>query len=237
MRKVAWFSCGATSAITCYLALQEDKDTEIVYIETGSHHPDSLRFLKDCEDKLFHKKITILKSKYKNIFDVFEKTGFIKSPHYAPCTALLKTRVRQEFEYNNPDITTYYWGFESGTKEENRAKRMCERYPEYEHKFPLIEKHLDKESCLALLQKFGIELPEMYKLGYNNNNCIGCVKGGMGYWNKIRKDFPDVFDRMAKLERKLNAHALKECFLDELKEDRGNINEIMPQCNIFYGMV
>ena len=38
----------------------------------------------------------------------------------------------------------------------------------------------------------------MYKLGYKNNNCIGCVKGQAGYWNKIRKDFPDVFDQMSK---------------------------------------
>ena len=32
----------------------------------------------------------------------------------------------------------------------------------------------------------------MYDLGYPNNNCIGCIKGGMGYWNRIRKDFPDI---------------------------------------------
>ena len=41
----------------------------------------------------------------------------------------------------------------------------------------------------------------MYDMGYPNNNCIGCVKGGMGYWNHIRKDFPEVFDSRAKLER------------------------------------
>ena len=50
----------------------------------------------------------------------------------------------------------------------------------------------------------------MYKLGYNNNNCIGCVKGGIGYWNKIRVDFPAEFDRMAELERKIGHAVLKE---------------------------
>lgn len=35
----------------------------------------------------------------------------------------------------------------------------------------------------------------MYDLGYANNNCIGCVKGGIGYWNKIRIDFPEESDR------------------------------------------
>lgn len=90
--KVAWFSCGATSAITCYLALKEDNKTELVYIETGSHHEDCKRFLMDCEEKLFKKKIKILQSKYKNIFDVFERTNMIRTPKYAPCTELLKRR-------------------------------------------------------------------------------------------------------------------------------------------------
>lgn len=72
----------------------------------------------------------------------------------------------------------------------------------------------------------------MYRLGYKNNNCIGCVKGGMGYWNKIRKDFPATFQRMASLERKLDVAILKEeepgtkkrlrVFLDELQPDRGH---------------
>lgn len=43
----------------------------------------------------------------------------------------------------------------------------------------------------------------MYKLGFQNNNCIGCPKGGRGYWNMIRKHFPDTFERMAKLQREL----------------------------------
>lgn len=235
--KVAWFSCGATSAVACKLAIQKDKDIEICYIETGSHHPDSLRFLKDCE-KWFGKKITILQSRYNNHFDVIQRTRFINSPRGATCTSYLKTRVRQEFEYNHPEITHYVWGFESGTKEENRAKRMVERYPDYIHEFPLIEAKLNKESCLQLLEQAGIEIPDMYKLGYHNNNCIGCVKGGMGYWNKIRVDFPEIFERMAKLEREIGHSALKEYFLDELPLDAGrDEKELVPACSIFCGFI
>jgi 3'-phosphoadenosine 5'-phosphosulfate sulfotransferase (PAPS reductase)/FAD synthetase len=237
MSKIAWFSCGATSAVACKLALQKYDDVEICYIETGSHHPDSQRFLQDCE-KWFGKKITILQSKYKDVIDVIERTHFVNSPYGAACTTYLKTRVRQKFESEHPEITHYIWGFEKGAKEEKRAERMCERYPEYQHLFPLIETNLDKESCLQLLQEAGIEIPEMYKLGYHNNNCVGCVKGGMGYWNKIRKDFPDVFKRMAETERKVNAHCLKQYYLDELPEDAGrDEKELVPACSIFCGMI
>ena len=88
------------------------------------------------------------------------------------------------------------FGFEFSKKEVNRAVRFKEQYPGSKPIFPLIEKKLTKPECLYYLEAAGIERPEMYKLGYGNNNCIGCVKGGKGYWNKIRKDFPEYFDRM-----------------------------------------
>ena len=60
-----------------------------------------------------------------------------------------------------------------------------------------------KEVFGGISERLGIKRPIMYDLGYSNNNCIGCVKGGMGYWNKIREDFPEVFQARAKLEREI----------------------------------
>ena len=73
----------------------------------------------------------------------------------------------------------------------------------------------------------------MYDLGYQNNNCIGCVKGGMGYWNKIRQDFPEVFEQMAKLEREVGHSCINGVYLDELDPCRGRMeDEIMQDCGI-----
>jgi hypothetical protein len=54
----------------------------------------------------------------------------------------------------------------------------------------------------------------------------------MGYWNKIRKDFPDRFDKMAKLERFIG-HAVNKdddgpVYLDELAPNRGRFKVDMP---------
>lgn len=46
---IAWFSCGATSAVACKIALTLYSDVRIVYIETHSGHPDNERFIRDCE--------------------------------------------------------------------------------------------------------------------------------------------------------------------------------------------
>jgi hypothetical protein len=83
-----------------------------------------------------------------------------------------------------------------------------------------------------MLERLGIKRPAMYDLGYSNNNCVGCVKGGMGYWNKIRVDFPEIFNQRAKLEREIGHSCLKECFLDELDPDKGKNNVVIPDCGI-----
>ena len=59
----------------------------------------------------------------------------------------------------------------------------------------------------------------------------------MGYWNRIRKDFPEVFTGRAKLEREVGHSMLKDkngqVYLDELEPDRGDMNiEIFPDCGI-----
>jgi hypothetical protein len=85
-----------------------------------------------------------------------------------------------------------------------------------------IEKNLTKENCIGLIKEVGIAVPAMYLLGFNNNNCIGCVKGGMGYWNNVRKHFPENFNRMALIEREVGHSCIKGTFLDELDPNRGH---------------
>ena len=45
----------------------------------------------------------------------------------------------------------------------------------------------------------------MYKLGFLNNNCFktGCVQGGIGYWQKMKREFPEKFNKMAKMEHEI----------------------------------
>lgn len=237
---VAWWSAGITSAVACKIALELYEDVELYYIDIDSSHNDNERFKKDCQ-KWYGKKIHTLKSnQFSNQFEVIEKTGAVNTPHGAPCTKFLKKQVRFDFEnlneinlFNSNGINNQVWGFEYSKKEVNRAIRHGQQYPKTNPLFPLIEKGLSKNDCAGMLINAGIELPVMYKLGYNNNNCIGCVKGGKGYWNKIRKDFPNTFDKMAALERKVGYSCINGTFLDELEPTAGRMSkEVMPSCGI-----
>lgn len=226
--KVCWFSCGVSSFVACYLAKDIDK---IIYTHVTDQHEDSLRFLHDCE-KLLNREIEIIQSEeYEGVDDVIKKTRFINSRYGAACTNKLKKQVRRDWEKENPGFHTYVWGYDFN--EQHRADLIEETLTDYEHEFPLIEYELTKEECHGIAYKLGLARPIMYDLGYPNNNCIGCVKGGMGYWNKIRVDFPDVFERRAKQEREINHSCINGVFLDELDPNRGRMSdEIFEDCTI-----
>jgi hypothetical protein len=234
-RIVCWFSCGAASAVATKLAIADNNGKLpliIAYTEVLEEHPDNKRFLADCE-KWFGQEVLILgNDRYKrSIFETF-KTSAMNIRGSAPCTQKLKKQVRLKFEQVNDRQVFGYT-----VEEQQRYDRFIDVNNDVDIWVPLIEKGLTKEDCLGMLKNAGIELPEMYRLGYHNNNCIGCVKGGMGYWNKIRVDFPEHFDRMAKLERFKKQTIFKDRYLDELKDSDGNYPaEPKVECSIFCQM-
>ena len=235
-RVLCWFSCGATSAVASKLicSTQQKHSVVIAYTQVNEESGDNIRFLNDCAG-WFGRDITILRNeKYGgSIYQVFEQTQYLVSRYGAPCTKKLKRDVREQFQL--PD-DIHVLGFSA--EEQDRADEFAERNPSLALRFPLIDRNLTKADCLALVQDAGIKLPDLYLKGYDHNNCIGCVKGGMGYWNKIRVDFPSVFIRMAETERKIG-HSINRSkglpvFLDELDPSAGHgVKEPSIECGVF----
>lgn len=225
-RVVVWFSCGAASAVAAYMTLKEYPEALLVYCDTGGEHLDNQRFLADVEKWLSKKVIVLKNEKYQDHFDVIRQTKYVNGPRGARCTAELKKKLRLKFQQAY-DLQIFGYTCE----EKNRADRFNQSFPEVNARFPLIEKMWTKEMCLGLIESKGIVIPEMYRLGFNNNNCIGCVKGGAGYWNHIRKVFPDKFKQMAELEREVGASCIKGKFLDELKTTEGRHKEPKMSCD------
>jgi hypothetical protein len=235
MKGIGWFSGGVTSAVAIKKSLEFGLKLDIFFFETGQHHPDTMRFLLDCE-KWFDQKITIIKNKkYNSVMDVFRK-GYVNSPNGAYCTKLMKKDMRIALE-KIVEFDFQIFGFEYDVKQVNRAIRFNEQYPEAKAIYPLIDLKHDKNDCFVELQKASIEIPMMYKLGYSNNNCVGCCKGGQGYWNKIRITHPEIFNEMALIERQVKATCLKKdgkkFYLDELDPKAGRHEDIsLPECGV-----
>ena len=228
MRVISWFSCGAASAVATILAAIKYGQIEAVYCRVVEEHEDNLRFLYDFTQVTGIPVKVIVDEKHQgSIYEVFTKRGFIKNQYGAPCTMILKKDMRKAYQQPN-DVQVFGYTVE----EQDRADRFIDGNNDVKEDFILIDNAITKQDCYAHLTKLGLRLPVMYHLGYSNNNCIGCVKGGMGYWNKIRKDFPDRFEKMAKLERFIG-HAVNKdesgpVYLDHLEPNRGRFKADMP---------
>ena len=236
-RTVVWISAGAASAVAAKLTLAETPDAVIAYVNPGSEHPDNERFLRDAEDWFGTDIVRLRSERYQDTWQVFTERRFLVGPTGALCTAELKKKVRYAFErFDDRQVFGYT------VEEQDRADRFREQNPGVDLHTPLIDHDLTKSDCLAMVARAGIELPAMYLLGYRNNNCVGCVKGGIGYWNKIRRDFPDVFDRMAETEVEIGHAILKHrsgpqegdpMFLRDLDPDLGDhANEPDFECSL-----
>ncbi|REE92613.1 hypothetical protein [Cupriavidus plantarum] len=238
-RIVCWFSCGAASAVATKLAIEENaRGARLPLVVARCHvaeeHPDNDRFAAECE-AWFGVPILLLRNERfaGSIYTVFERERYIVGPAGAPCTRALKKRVREAFQQAG-DLQVFGYTSEEQHRVDNfiDANNNTRLWP------VLIERGLTHADCLALVDRADIQLPAMYQLGYRNNNCIGCVKGGAGYWNKIRIDFPEAFLRMAALERKIGASIVRESgqrtYLDELSPSAGSYpKEPEVQCGIF----
>ena len=217
-------SGGVSSFIAGLLSdARHGNDSEWIYIHVADQHEDTLRFVHDCEQYI-GRKITILQSqKYSCVADVCRAKRYTNSPHGAPCTGCLKKNVRKNWEkpFLKEGIRfSYVWGMD-GSEGERAARMITSEKDCYDHEFPLIDMGLSKADCHYLIGLTGVKRPIMYDLGFPNNNCICCCRGGRFSWNLCRKYFPEKFAERAALERELGHTFLKDCFLDELPEGAG----------------
>jgi hypothetical protein len=239
-RIVCQFSCGAASAVATKLTLAQHPDALILNAEIVNEHPDNRRFLADCE-RWFGKPITVLRDEQygADVIEVFRRTRYIKGQHGASCTTRLKRGLLRTFEQPGDALVL---GFTA--EEQHRYDDWLENWPDRPVLVPLIERGLTKEDCKAMVQRAGIEIPAMYRMGYENANCIACVKGGLGYFRAIREDFPEQFAALAQVEADIGPGAWilrhrsgpldgQRFPLTELPPGPAIRNESLPSCGLF----
>lgn len=248
-RQICQFSCGAASALATKITLAEYPSDQVLIVNAFlvEEHSDNQRFLADCEKWFNHPIIRLRDEKYGASTDeVWKRKRFIKGPHGAPCSLELKRKLLATIRRpTDIDILGYT------CEEEHRLHDLLEHFPDREGlvRCPLIQRGIDKEHCLSVMERVGIELPYMYKLGYDNNNCIGCPKGGQKYWQNIREDFPQRFVQIKTLQEDIGPGANFLAFrsgprkgermsLAELPPGRGDMKtEPSFSCGFFCEMV
>lgn len=240
---LCWFSCGGPSAVAAKKTISmygSSHEVLVVNCDTRpSEHPDNYRFSQECA-KWFGKPIIHIKSDdYVTVDEVFEKTRYMSGVRGARCTTELKKIPRLKFA--KPD-DIHVFGYTSGEKD--RAVEFTQRNPDMILKWILIELDMSKRDCLFELRAARIKPPQMYSIGFDNNNCPGCVKASSPwYWDMTRTHFPDVFKRRCQQSRAIGCRLVEirsheRIFLDELppgpfKKPRRKENlSCGPECGI-----
>jgi hypothetical protein len=236
-RIVCQFSCGAASAVATKLTLAKHPDAEIVNALLVNEHPDNRRFARECE-AWFGKPMTTLRDEKfgADVIKVFRNKRYMNGHMGAPCSRDLKRKVLDAWKQPG-DVMVFGYTAE----EADRLDDFRERFPDRPAVAPLIEHGLTKEDCKAMVERAGMVLPLMYRLGYDNANCIGCVKGGEGYWRAIREDFPEVFETNAQLQDELGPGSYffrdrktgVRFSLRDLCDGPVRRNEKLPSCSFF----
>lgn len=206
---IAWWSGGVTSAVTCKICIDwfGINNVRIVFIDTHNEDADTYRFKTECEN-WYEKNIEVISNPdYKNIQEVWYQNLSLNVANGAKCSQMLKRIVRERWQKEN-EYSYQAFGFD--IDEIDRAKSMKLNHSNCNPIFPLIAMFLKKKDCIKIVERennlfLKIELPRTYRLGYLNNNCweTGCVQGGIGYWQKIKREFPEKFNAMAVVEHEL----------------------------------
>lgn len=236
-----WFSSGAASAVAAYLTVQKYAPTEEVRVINNpvvEEDADNLRFLRDVQNWIGVEIETATHPQYPNAsaVEVWDRRKGMSFPNGAPCTTILKKEARKFWEVKNkPD-----WHVLGFTVDElKRHERFV--LGERSNVIPvLIDAGMTKDDCYAFLLQHGIEPPAIYKRGYPNANCIGCVKAtSPTYWNLVRNQDPEVFAQRAEQSRRLGAKLARykgqRIFLDELPPDAVGkpLKTLNFECGIF----
>lgn len=205
---ICWWSGGVTSAVACHLAIElfgADR-CRVVMIDTFNEDEDTYRFKRDCEAwyGMPIEVITAIGTEWSSIQAVWRRFMSLNVATGAICSTHLKRLAREKWQKAN-HYTHQVFGFEFEKKEFNRALGLTRNHGAAKGIYPLLMHGYTKEDCIAIVEAAGLAIPRMYKLGFRNNNCFGtgCVQGGIGYWQKMQRDYPDKFDTMAEMEHEL----------------------------------
>ncbi|PYD63599.1 hypothetical protein CFR72_06390 [Gluconacetobacter entanii] len=220
-----WFSCGAASAVAAKLAVKRWGNlcnVRVVNTPVLEEDPDNRRFLADVQDWLGVQIEQAVNPRFphNSARAVWEKRRFMSGPRGAPCTLELKKQARQHWENANP-CDWHVLGFTADEQRHHARFTLTER----PNVLPvLIDAGLTKAACFGVLKNEGIVLPAIYRRGYPNANCIGCVKAtSPTYWNHVRRVDPGVFADRAEQSRRIGCRLVEyrgeRIFLDELPPD------------------
>ena len=202
MKHVVQFSGGVGSWATAKRVAERygTKDMVLLFANVRAEHPDTYRFLIEAAANV-GAPLTVIQDG-RTPQQVMSDERIIGNSRFDPCSKILKRQLLDRWCKENcePADTIRYIGID--WTEGHRLETFRKRILPWHAEAPMCEPPLmDKNDMKAWLGREGIELPELYKLGFSHNNCGGgCIKAGQGQWALYLKHFPNGYKKWEEWE-------------------------------------
>ena len=176
---------GSYMAAKRVVAAHGAENATLLFADTRIEDEDLYRFLDESAVKLGTRLVKIAEGS--TVWELFRKHRFLGNSRIDLCSRILKRELMDRWvkeRYEPVDVRCYVgidWN------EEHRFTRMAPRKLPYVYLAPLLEPPLLlKEDMLAELERDGITMPRLYRMGFSHNNCGGfCVKAGVGHFKLL----------------------------------------------------
>lgn len=202
MHHVVMFSGGAASYVAAKRVIEKygKENVTLLFADTRTEDETLYEFVAQAEKALGLKvTIPVPQARYvevKDIWDVFFGERMIAHNGIGVCTKNLKqipcdNWIKRNFP--NPDDVTIWVGIDMWEQHRligsDKKQGLAKKKLPYVYKSPLFEKpYLVKKDMLNICLTDGLDIPELYTLGFEHNNCGGfCVKAGKAHFKNLLK--------------------------------------------------
>lgn len=196
MRHIVSLSGGVSSALAADRAINRygRENVTLWFADTSWEDDDLHRFLGDCMARWGGELVTYRDGR--TPLEVAEGQRIIPNQRVAPCTSILKIEPFARHLKTVAKPVTVYLGLDwTEMHRMDAPKRNYEAIEGVTVDYPLLWKPYEMRNYFDVIRlEWGIETPQLYRLGFPHNNCGGrCVKQGMREWKRLQLTMPERF--------------------------------------------
>jgi 3'-phosphoadenosine 5'-phosphosulfate sulfotransferase (PAPS reductase)/FAD synthetase len=243
MKHIVFYSGGIASYCVAKRVISEHGQQNVIllFTDTNYEHEDLYRFLDESCAKLGVPLTRIADGR--TPWEVFRDVRFLGNTRADPCSKILKRDLAKNWVHqNHPDPTavTLYLGL--AHDERHRLDRSKRFWAPYTVESPIVNlPSFTKNDMTMEVRMDGLDLPELYDLGFPHNNCGGfCVKAGQAHFLHLLKVMPEKYAEVEAKEEEMR-QLLGDVAI--LRDRRGGETKPLPlkvlrqrersECNLF----
>jgi hypothetical protein len=195
VKHIVFYSGGIGSWMTAkrVIAQHGKEDVILLFTDTLIEDEDLYRFIDETVKEMDAEYVRIEDGR--TPWEVFKDVRYLGNSRLAQCSHILKQKTADKWlkAHFKPEEATLYLGID--WTEEHRKKAPVKNWAPYKVEFPMCEEpYLTKQDMLDELERLGIAIPRLYKMGFSHNNCGGfCVRAGQAHFLNLYKQMPDLY--------------------------------------------